>query len=683
MKIFLKTTLVSALLLVSTANYASDQTVVAQQLSSGVNQQYFDKKIAPQQDFYQHVNGHWLEHEDIPSDMPNWGAFTQLRENSTQQLHAIVEDLAKTKSAYGTNEQKVGSLYASFMDTKTLDTKGLMPLKADLAKISAMKTSKDFTLLVAEFAKTRVTTPFDFGVMQDLKKSDQMAVMMGQSGLGLPDRDYYLKDDEKLKIAREAYVKYIEKLLMLSGEIEAEASTHAQTILQLETDIAKVQWDSVQNRDIEKMYNVYALKDVKTLVPAFDWKTYFKVTGLDKKTKTVIMAQKSYFEDLNQILEKTPINSWQTYFKFHLINSNAAYLSQPYADANFDMYSKTLRGVTEQRARWKRGVDLTNAILGESLAQVYVAKHFQPEQKQRMEKLVDNLLLAFEQNLNKLDWMSDATKVQAHRKLKSFSVKIGYPNKWRDYSKLDIKDSDLIGNIQRTNSFIYDIEMNKLGKPVDREEWHMLPQTVNAYYNPLSNEIVFPAAILQPPFFDMKADDAVNYGAIGAVIGHEISHGFDDKGSRFDAEGNMKNWWTEEDNEKFKAKTKALVEQYSAYDALPGYKVNGELTLGENIADNSGLAVAYEAYKLSLNGQPAPEIDGFSGDQRFYLGWAQAWRAKMRPEMALQLVKTDPHSPSAIRGRATLLNQDPFYEAFGVKQGDGMYLPEEKRIKIW
>ena len=478
-------------------------------------------------------------------------------------------------------------------------------------------------------------------------------------------------------------MKYIEKLLMLSGEIEAEASTHAQTILQLETDIAKVQWDSVQNRDIEKMYNVYALKDVKTLVPAFDWKTYFKATGLDKKTKTVIMAQKSYFEDLNQILEKTPINSWQTYFKFHLINSNAAYLSQPYADANFDMYSKTLRGVTEQRARWKRGVDLTNAILGESLAQVYVAKHFQPEQKQRMEKLVDNLLLAFEQNLNKLDWMSDTTKVQAHRKLKSFSVKIGYPNKWRDYSKLDIKDGDLIGNIQRTNSFIYDIEMNKLGKPVDREEWHMLPQTVNAYYNPLSNEIVFPAAILQPPFFDMKADDAVNYGAIGAVIGHEISHGFDDKGSRFDAEGNMKNWWTEEDNEKFKAKTKALVEQYSAYDALPGYKVNGELTLGENIADNSGLAVAYEAYKLSLNGQPAPEIDGFSGDQRFYLGWAQAWRAKMRPEMALQLVKTDPHSPSAIRGRATLLNQDPFYEAFGVKQGDGMYLPEEKRIKIW
>ncbi|WP_216935610.1 MULTISPECIES: M13 family metallopeptidase [unclassified Acinetobacter] len=683
MKIFLKTTLVSALLLVSTANYASDQTGVAQQLSSGVNQQYFDKKIAPQQDFYQHVNGHWLEHEDIPSDMPNWGAFTQLRENSTQQLHAIVEDLAKTKSAYGTNEQKVGSLYASFMDTKTLDTKGLMPLKADLAKIAAMKTSKDFTLLVAEFAKNQVTTPFDFGVMQDLKKSDQMTVMVGQSGLGLPDRDYYLKDDEKLKIAREAYVKYIEKLLMLSGETEAEASTHAQTILQLETDIAKVQWDSVQNRDIEKMYNVYALKDVKTLVPAFDWKTYFKATGLDKKTKTVIMAQKSYFEDLNQILEKTPISSWQTYFKFHLINGNAAYLSQPYADANFDMYSKTLRGVTEQRARWKRGVDLTNAILGESLAQVYVAKHFQPEQKQRMEKLVDNLLLAFEQNLNKLDWMSDATKVQAHRKLKSFSVKIGYPNKWRDYSKLDIKDGDLIGNIQRTNSFIYDIEMNKLGKPVDREEWHMLPQTVNAYYNPLSNEIVFPAAILQPPFFDMKADDAVNYGAIGAVIGHEISHGFDDKGSRFDAEGNMKNWWTEEDNEKFKAKTKALVEQYSAYDALPGYKVNGELTLGENIADNSGLAVAYEAYKLSLNGQPAPEIDGFSGDQRFYLGWAQAWRAKMRPEMALQLVKTDPHSPSAIRGRATLLNQDPFYDAFGVKQGDGMYLPEEKRIKIW
>lgn len=682
MKIFLKTALVSALLAVSSANYASDQTAIAA-LGSGIHLQHFDKKIAPQQDFYQHVNGHWLEHEEIPADMPNWGAFTILRENSTQQLHDIVEELAKTKSEYGSNEQKVGSLYASFMDTETLNARGIQPLKADIAKIEAMKSKKDFTLLLADYAKNRVSTPFEFGVMPDLKKSDQMAVFLGQSGLGLPDRDYYLKDDEKLKSARETYVKHIAKLLTLSGETEAEAAAHAQSILKLETEIAKIQWDNVQNRNLEKMYNVYTLKDVKSLVPEFDWKTYFKATGLDKKTKTVIVAQKSYFEDLNKILSSTPLDVWQTYFKFHLIDGAAPYLSQEFADANFEMYSKTLRGVTEQRARWKRGVDMTNAVLGESLAQVYVAKHFQPEQKQRMEKLVENLLLAFEQNLEKLDWMGAETKAQAYRKLKNLRVKIGYPNKWRDYSKLEIKDGDLIGNLRRTNSFNYDIALDKLGKPVDREEWHMLPQTVNAYYNPMGNEIVFPAAILQPPFFDMNADDAVNYGAIGAVIGHEISHGFDDQGSRFDADGNMKNWWTEEDDKKFKEKTKALVEQYNAYEAIPGYHVNGELTLGENIADNSGLAIAYEAYKLSLNGKSAPVIDGYTGDQRFYIGWTQAWRAKVRPELALQLLKTDPHSPAAIRGRATLLNQKPFYEAFSVKQADPMYLEEDKRVKIW
>ena len=670
-------------MLLTSAGVMAAEAKTTATLSSGVEQQYFDKKIKPQQDFYQYVNGHWLKNVEIPSDMANWGAFTILRENSTSQLHNIVEELAQTKPAYGSNEQKVGSLYAAYMDTATLNAKGITPLQPDLAKITAVKNKKDLTVLMAEYAKTGVNSPFDFGVMQDLKQSDQMAVMMGQSGLGLPDRDYYLKDDEKLKTAREAYVRYITTLLMLAGDSEADAAAQAQSILQLETEIAKIQWDNVQNRDLEKMYNVYKLKDMKKLVPAFDWKTYFRETGLDKKTDRIVVAQKSYFENLNNILVNTPLSTWQSYYKLHLISANAAYLSQPFDDANFEFYSKTLRGVTEQRARWKRGVDLTNSVLGESLAQVYVKKHFQAEQKQRMEKLVDNLLLAFENNLNDLDWMSDETKKQAHRKLKSFSVKIGYPNQWRNYSKLEIKDGDLIGNIARTNTFNYAFELDKLGKPVDREEWHMLPQTVNAYYNPLSNEIVFPAAILQPPFFDMNADDAVNYGAIGAVIGHEISHGFDDQGSRFDADGNMKNWWTEEDNKKFKEKTKALVEQYSQYEAIPGYFVNGELTLGENIADNSGLAVAYEAYKLSLGGKEAPVIDGFTGDQRFYFGWAQAWRTKTRPEMALQWVKTDPHSPAAIRGQVTLLNQAPFYKAFEVKEGDKMYLPEEQRVKIW
>ncbi|MBD8009954.1 M13 family metallopeptidase [Acinetobacter pecorum] len=682
MKVFLKSALVSALLAVSSANYASDQTVVTA-LSSGVSQQHFNKKIAPQQDFYQHVNGHWLDNEEIPADMPNWGAFTILRENSTQQLHDIVEELAKSKAAVGSNEHKVGSLYASYMDTDTLNRKGLEPLAPELNKIAGIKNQKDFTLVLAEFAKQHVTTPFDFGVIPDLKKSDQHALFFGQSGLGLPDRDYYLKDDEKLKKAREAYEQHIVKVLTLAGESQADAAKQAASILALETAIAKIQWDNVQNRDYEKMYNIYTLKQLQQLTPAFDWKTYFKATSLDKKAKTFIVTQESYFKDLNTILSSTPLSVWQSYLKFHVINGSSPYLSQAFADANFDMYSKTLRGVMEQRARWKRGVDLTNTVLGESLGQVYVAKYFQPEKKQRMEKLVDNLMLAFEQNLSQLDWMGAETKAQAHHKLKNFRVKIGYPNQWRDYSKLEIKEGDLIGNLRRANDFMYDIQLGKLANPVDREEWHMTPQTVNAYYNPMGNEIVFPAAILQPPFFDMDADDAVNYGAIGAVIGHEISHGFDDQGSRFDADGNMKNWWTEEDEKKFKEKTKALVEQYNSYEALPGYFVNGELTLGENIADNSGLAVAYKAYQLSLDGKPAPVIDGYTGDQRFYMGWTQAWRAKVRPELTLQLLKTDPHSPAPIRGRATLLNQDPFYEAFGVKKGDKMYLEADKRVKIW
>ena len=677
--LFLKTALVSALMLVASANYASDQS----KLTSGVNHHYFDKKTAPQHDFYQHVNGHWLENEEIPADMPNWGASTILRENSTKQLHEIVEELAKSKAALGSNEQKVGSLYASYMDTETLNRLGLTPLLPELNKIAGIKTKKDFSIVLAELAIQDVTAPFNFGVIPDLKKSDQHALFFGQSGLGLPDRDYYLKDDEKLKKAREAYEQHIVKILTLAGETQADAVKQAASILALETAIAKIQWDNVQNRDYEKMYNVYTLQKLQRLTPAFDWKTYFKVTKLHNKTKGFVVTQESFFKDLNLILTSTPLSVWKSYLKFHVLDDNASYLSQAFDDASFDMYRKTLRGVTEQRARWKRGVNLTNAVLGESLGQVYVAKHFQPEKKQRMEKLVNNLLLAFEENLTQLDWMGEETKAEAHRKLKSFRVKIGYPNQWLDYSKLVIKDGDLIGNLRRANEFMYDIELGKLAKPVDREEWHMLPQTVNAYYSPMGNEIVFPAAILQPPFFDMDADDAVNYGAIGAVIGHEISHGFDDQGSRFDADGNMKNWWTEEDDKKFKEKTKALIEQYNSYEVLPGYFVNGELTLGENIADNSGLAVAYKAYQLSLNGKPAPVIDGYTGDQRFFIGWAQSWRTKTRPELALQLLKTDPHSPAAIRGRVTLLNQDPFYDAFGVKKGDKMFLDAEKRVKIW
>lgn len=677
-----------AVLAVSTTIWAEEKNTVKseihqsqQQKMSGIDTQYIDSTVNLKQDFYGHINGKWLKNVAIPSDQSSWGTFAYLHENAIQQLHEIVEDLAQKNPAKGSSEQKVAGLYASFMDEDALEKKGLTPLISDLEKIDRVKNQKDFAELLAYLSEMGVTTPFDMGILQDFKNSDQMSVMYFQSGLGLPDRDYYLKEDEKLKSAREAYLGYIEKILTLSGDQDAKKK--AQDILNLETELAKIQWDNVQNRDLEKLYNVYALNKTSTVTPHFDWNSYFKANRIEGRVKTVILAQPSFFQGLNTLLIQTPLDTWKTYSKFHLLSSNAAYLNKAFATTQFDFYQKTLKGVTDQRSRWKRGVDLVNGVLGESLGQVYVSKHFKPEKKQHMLALVDNLLLAFNQNLKDLDWMSEETKRQAEQKIKSFSVKIGYPNKWRDYSQLQIESDDLIGNVKRAYTFSYQFELNKLGKPVDREEWGMYPQTVNAYYNPMSNEIVFPAAILQPPFFNMEADDAVNYGAIGAVIGHEISHGFDDQGSRFDAKGNMKNWWTESDHKKFKEKTAALVKQYNAYEALPGYFVNGELTLGENIADNSGLAVAYKAYKISLKGQPASVIDGLTGDQRFYMGWAQAWRSKSKPELVLQRIKTDPHSPAEIRGNGALVNQDAFDEAFELKQGDKMYLPKEKRVKIW
>ncbi|EFP01891.1 hypothetical protein CRE_21708 [Caenorhabditis remanei] len=437
-----------------------------------------------------------------------------------------------------------------------------------------------------------------------MKNSTEMVAMLGQSGLGLPDRDYYLKNDAKFKKIRSQYLKYIEKTLSLAGD--KQAAQHAQGILKLETQIAKIQWSNVQNRDVTKLYNIYKTQDLAKLSPKIDWQTYLEKQELSDKIKTIQVIQPSYFKGLSPIVDNTSLEVWKAYFKFHLVSDFSSLLSQAFVDNSFDFYSKQLREIKEQKPRWKRGVQLVEGTLGESLGQIYVKKYFSAEKKQRMEVLVQNLMKAYSQSIDKLDWMSPTTKVQAQKKLASFAVKIGYPNKWRDYSALEIKNNDLIGNVIRSREFEHQYALNKLGKPVDRDEWGMTPQTINAYYNASLNEIVFPAAILQPPFFDMDADDAVNYGAIGAIIGHEISHGFDDQGSQFDELGNMKNWWTAEDHRKFKEKTNTLVAQYNAYEPIKGYHVNGELTLGENIADNSGLAIAYKAYQLSLNGKAAP-----------------------------------------------------------------------------
>jgi predicted metalloendopeptidase len=480
---------------------------------------------------------------------------------------------------------------------------------------------------------------------------------------------------------RTKYVAHVQQMLGLAGD--KEAAKNAADILKLETSIAQIQWTKVENRDPIKTYNKTAISALGTLTPGYDWQGYVRGLGLSGKVDYVIINQPSYFTALAKLIEATPLPVWKAYFKWHVLSAAAPYLSKPFVDERFAFSGTALRGIPQNLPRWKRGLTLIDGAIGEALGKLYVEKYFPPENKARMDQLVSNLIAAYSQDIDTLDWMSADTKKGAHAKLAKLVRKIGYPNKWRDYSKLTISRDDLFGNVLHATEFEVQRNIDKLGKPIDRSEWDMTPQTVNAYYDPEKNEIVFPAAILQPPFFNVKADDAVNYGGIGAVIGHEISHGFDDQGSQFDADGNLHDWFTKDDHDKFGAKTKALVAQYSAHEPVPNFHVNGELTLGENIADNSGLAIAYKAYKISLAGKPSPSIDGFTGEQRLYLGWVQVWRGKGREEETIVRIKSDPHSPPAVRGAVPLSNQPGFYAAFGVKPGDKMYLPPEQRVALW
>ena len=686
---FVKSVLATAILLSSAPTWALSEIAPSQQtqniekgqLKSGIDTQYVDSSIKQNDDFYQHVNGLWLKNTAIPGDKARWGSFDILRENSIQQLHEIVEEISKKPADAGSPEQKVADLYAGFMDEKSIDALGIKPIQPQLDLIHQLKSKSNLAQLTGQLARIGVNNPIGLYIDQDMKDSTKITAVMTQNGLGLPDRDYYLKDDAKFKQIRSQYLTYIEKTLRSAGD--AEASQHAKEILKLETDIAKVQWTSVENRNVSKIYNIYQTKDLAKLNAQFDWNTFLQTQGLADKITSIQVTQPSFFKGLGPIIQKTPLDTWKAYYTYHVVNGFAPLLGKTLEDQKFEFYGTQLKDIKEQKPRWKRGVELLEDNLGENLGQVYVQKHFSAEKKQRMEALVQNLLKAYAQSVDQLDWMSPTTKLEAKKKLSTFMVKIGYPNKWRDYSALDIKPNDLIGNVLRSQEFEHQYQLSKLGKPVDRDAWGMTPQTVNAYYNASLNEIVFPAAILQPPFFDMDADDAVNYGGIGAVIGHEISHGFDDQGSEFDEKGNMKNWWTDEDRKKFKEKTQILVQQYGVYEPVKGYHVNGELTLGENIADNSGLAIAYKAYQLSLNGQPAPVMEGLTGEQRFYTGWAQVWRSKITDALQIEYIKRDTHSPDAVRGNATLRNQAPFYDAFKLKEGDKMYLPTEKRVTIW
>ena len=646
---------------------------------SGIDLQYIDDSVRAQDDFFKHLNGQWLKTVEIPADKSSWGSFAKLRDDTTPQLRGIIE--AQQNGKAGSEARKIGDFYTSYMDQPRLEGLGLKPLTGELSRIRAVRDKKAIPALIAHLSQIGVSTPYAGYVGQDARDSTRYAVYLSQSGLGMPDRDYYL--DAKLAKVKEKYQLHVAKMLRLAGANANASATSAKAVVALETALAEVQWTKVENRDPVKRYNKIDINKLDTLAPGYDWKSGLAAAGIANKVSYVIVNQPSYITGFHQILEKTELATWKAYFEWQLLRSYANYLSKDFVDANFAFYGTALTGVTELQPRWKRGVGAIEGVLGEAVGKLYVAQYFPAERKARMEALVQNLLAAYRQSIDTLDWMSAETKKEAQAKLAKFTPKIAYPNKWRDYAALSILPGDLAGNMMRSADFNYKRQLGKLGQPIDREEWGMTPQTVNAYYSSTMNEIVFPASILQPPFFDAGADDAVNYGAIGAVIGHEISHGFDDKGSQSDGDGNLRDWWSGEDRKNFAVKADMLVKQYNAYSPVPGYNVNGALTLGENIADNSGLAIAYKAYKLSLGGKDAPIINGLSGDQRFYMGFGQVWRSKMRDEQQIALIKSDPHAPGQFRANGTMKNQPGFYDAFGVKEGDQMYLAPSLRVIIW
>ncbi|WP_345875084.1 M13 family metallopeptidase [Shewanella algae] len=668
--------------LASCASQQAPQSQVEVKKASGIELENFDHQVRHQDDFYYSVNGKWLATTPIPADKSNYGAFSVLYEESQAALKQIIEEAAaKPNKAEGSVEQKIGDFYAAYMDSTLTDQLGIAPLKGQLADIAKTASHADIAALMGKLLTNGSGIPFGFYVNNDAKNSSQYGVYLYQSGLTLPDRDYYLKDDPKFVANREAMREYVRNLMSAAGYPHADAA--AANVANIELFIAQSQWSRVESRDANKAYNKMSLKELQQLMGGFDFDGFAKAAGLTGKTQDVIVRQPSYFEKLGAEFGKFPVSAWQDYLAFHLVDSYAGLLSQQFVDLHFDFHSKTLMGIQEQKPRWKRAVDGADQVIGELVGKEYVARHFQPEAKARMESMIKNLIKGFEVSIDELEWMTPETKKAAQEKLSKFTYKIGYPDKWKDYSNLEIKADDLVGNYQRYARFEYQDMLAKLGKPIDRSEWHMTPQTVNAYYNPVMNEIVFPAAILQPPFFNMEADDAVNYGGIGAVIGHEISHGFDDQGAKYDGDGNLRNWWTDKDREEFQKRGAQLSAQYSQFEALPGKFVNGDLTLGENIGDLGGLTVALRSYHLSLNGKEAPVMDGLTGDQRFFVGWSQVWRRNYRDEELGRRLLTDPHSPSHYRAMGTPRNVEGFYKAFDLKPTDKMYLSEEDRVKIW
>ena len=660
----------------------------------GIVLENMDTTVKPNDDFFKYVNGKWLENNEIPADRTRWGSFDELRKKTDEDALGILKatmsenpEMGKIEVIAGSDQEKATHLFQTIMDTVTRNQQGIDPLKPYLAKIDAISNVGDLQDFLEEMEPQGGIGFFGFGVGADAKNSNINAGYLGTGGLGLPDRDYYVKDDDDSKDKREKYVKHITKMLQFLGDSEEDAAAQAKDILAFETRLAEPRMDKVDRRNPLKRYNPKSMAELQEMVPAINWDDYFEGIGV-KALDTVIVSDLGYFNALQGVLAKGEVDQWKQYLRWTALNEAANALTTDLETANWEFYSRDLRGAKEQRPREERALQTLNWTIGEALGKLYVDKKFPPEAKARAEKMIQNVIKAFENRINALDWMDAETKQKAITKLRATKIKIAYPDKWKDYSDLEVQSVEEGGtylqNMLNATAWNYKKDLEKLGKEVDKSEWFMAPQIVNAYFNPSYNEIVFPAAILQPPFYNYQADDAVNYGGIGAVIGHEISHSFDDQGAKFDADGNLNNWWTDEDLEKFQELGGKLADQYDAIEVLPDVNINGKFTLGENIGDLGGVNAAYDALQLSFEENGKPEnIDGFTAEQRFFMSWATVWRTKMLDEALKNRIKTDPHSPGMNRATQPLKNIDAFYEAFDIKEGDAMYLPPEERVKIW
>ncbi|MET3142576.1 UNVERIFIED_ORG: putative endopeptidase [Arthrobacter sp. UYEF2] len=647
---------------------------------SGINLSNIDHTVRPQDDLYQHVNGSWLKATEIPDDRPLEGTFTALRDGAEIAVRDIIEEAAAKGEAASGIERKVGELYNSFMEEATVEAKGMEPIRGRLAEVFATTTVADLVALAGRLFRSDVSGLFYIYPAPDAGNPDRILLYTGQGGLGLPDESYYR--EEKFTPMVKAYGEHVRTMFTLAGVADPEPA--AARVVALETSLASHHWDNVTLRDPQKTYNLKSAEEAAALFPLLN--TWFEAAGIDAdKRSEIVVSTPDFFSGAAGLLKSEPLSVWQEWLALRVVNSAAPYLSSEFVDANFAFYGTTISGTPRNKDRWKRAVAVVEAALGEAVGQIYVSKHFPETHKARMQTLVANLIEAYRQSITSLAWMGEETKAEALRKLEAFRAKIGYPDQWIDYSAVEIDPLDLLGNVERAHNADVDRHLDEVGKPVDLNKWLMTPQTVNAYYHPMLNEIVFPAAILQPPFFTADADDAVNYGGIGAVIGHEIGHGFDDQGSQFDGGGALRNWWTEDDRTAFEELTAKLVAQFDALSpyAAPGHNVNGKLTLGENIGDLGGLTIAYKAYLLSLDGREPEVLDGLTGQQRFFASWAAGWRQVIRPEEAIRRLATDPHSPNEFRTNAIARNLDAFHEAFGVTEQDGMWMPQEARVSIW